>query len=1055
MRKATLIAIALLLPAVSLLASPVKKSAAKATATAFLQKQVSHSNGAKHAPRKLELVSAEADNAPYYVFNNQNGEGFAIVSGDDTVENPILGYSTEGNLSEENMPEALRLCLEDYGTVVRYAQQHGLSMKTTPRKASRPYISSFMNFVWAQSAPYNNECPTYEKDGVTKHMSTGCMAVTTASIVAYYGKKSESQTVSLPAAYNSSAATSSSAHTYDISTFLNSYTTSSELGEMPQFMFHIANILNTGFSESGSGANESNLLPAFRTLGYNNNIRVLRRSGFTSSDWEDIIYAELQAGRPVNFIGEHPDMGGHSFICDGYSNGLYHMLWGWQSQFVGYFDLNILNPFVEAEDSWGYTFPPGGFTSGLKALVGIQPDDIEEDVVNMLITVDNLSKSTTSVTGMFFNYNNTPYTGSFSWAYLNEDGTFEVIDEVAASVTNWTNGNYKQFTLNIANLDLPDGSYKIVPVCKTSAATDWSLCQGASQIYAEVTVANGNLTIITHPAKKLSVESVYFKGLFGNGFMEYIVTIKNEGDDVFGHLDVSGTRSDGQTLAGSQLDIAIPAGQTETFSVALAAGEGSAFGKTYEMTLKYMSEVIWNGVVSTSSSATDKDNIKYVGYNFDDFEAVNTWSNKLYNTVLKGTVQVKATDNHNIPIRVRITDSSSNVVYSKTQQYYVPMGETKDYPIEAEGLESGQTYYITIDAVKVSRVDGTYKTTQLKELKSNIPFTVVSAIIYIDEYGSKHRFAGDGVAELPATTAVVDLTKADVSKINVNSIENPNCLFLLATNTTIPTELEGKNVVVGNLATKITLVDGYPVVFPVDIDAEEMTFTRTFTKGNNGDDTGWETIVLPFYCHEVYVGDINEENRIDWFHSKSENGRKFWLYKYIGGSEGEINFGYEDSKDVTTQDWFLNRDEPYIIAVPGNKWGDYYDLSNKPITFRATHANWASVKANSSLEKKAGFYTLKGTYCNANLADVYVLNSRGDFFEKEESVIVNPFNAYFTGETSTTSKLNISFDAVPTAIIAVDNIQYDNVKIFDLQGRRVQNAQKGIYIQNGKKVVIK
>lgn len=808
MRKATLIAIALLLPAVSLLASPVKKSAAKATATAFLQKQVSHSNGAKHAPRKLELVSAEADNSPYYVFNNQNGEGFAIVSGDDTVENPILGYSTEGNLSEENMPEALRLCLEDYGTVVRYAQQHGLSMKTTPRKASRPYISSFMNFVWAQSAPYNNECPTYEKDGVTKHMSTGCMAVTTASIVAYYGKKSESQTVSLPAAYNSSAATSSSAHTYDISTFLNTYTTSSELGEMPQFMFHIANILNTGFSESGSGANESNLLPAFRTLGYNKNIRVLSRAGFTASDWEDIIYAELQAGRPVNFIGEHPNMGGHSFLCDGYSNGLYHMLWGWQSQFVGYFDLNILNPFVEANENWGYDFPPGGFTSGLKALVGIQPNDIEENPVNMLITVDNLSKSTTSITGMFFNYNNTSYTGSFCWAYLNDDGTFEVIEDVMTAVSNWSTGNYKQFTLNIENLSLTDGSYKIVPVCKTSAATDWSLCQGTSQIYAEVTVANGNMTIITHPVKKLSVESVYFKGLFGNDFNEYIVTIKNEGDDVFGHLDTSGSRSDGQTLTGSQLDIAIPAGQTETFSVALGKGEGSTIGVSYEMTLKFMSEVIWNGVVSTNSAATNKENIKYVGYNFDDFEAVNTWSNKLYNTVLKGTVQVKATDNHNIPIRVRITDSSSNVVYSKTQQYYVPMGETKDYPIEAEGLESGQTYYITIDAVKVSRVDGTYKTTQLKELKSNIPFTVVSAIIYIDEYGSKHRFAGDGVAELPATTAVVDLTKADVSKINVNSIENPNCLFLLATNTTIPTELEGKNVVVGNLATKITLVDG-------------------------------------------------------------------------------------------------------------------------------------------------------------------------------------------------------------------------------------------------------
>jgi uncharacterized GH25 family protein len=46
--------------------------------------------------------------------------------------------------------------------------------------------------------------------------------------------------------------------------------------------------------------------------------------------------------------------------------------------------------------------------------------------------------------------------------------------------------------------------------------------------------------------------------------------------------------------------------------------------------------------------------------------------------------------------------------------------------------------------------------------------------------------------------------------------------------------------------------------------------------------------------------------------------------------------------------------------------------------------------------------------------------------------------------------------AVPTGIsqltVANQNAQEE---IYDLQGRRVQNATKGLYIRNGKKVVVK
>ena len=1054
MKKATILALALIMPVVAALASPVDKEAAKATATAFLQQKVASASGRHNAPRQLNLVSAQEENAPYYVFNNQNGQGFAIVSGEDTVEDPILGYSTEGNLSEENMPDALRLCLEDYAKVVKYAQTNGLSMKRAPRKAhADTYIPPFVSFRWAQSAPYSNNCPeytVYDEDGNptgTKHMSTGCMAVTTAMICAYY-KYPET----VPSAWNTSEGVGNEEWTYNYEAFQNSYSTSASqetLGEMPMFMFHIANHLNTDYSSSGSGATQSNLLPALRRLGFNQNIRDLDRSGFSSDDFEDIIYAELQAKRPVNFIGEHDYMGGHSFLCDGYQNGKYHILWGWGNTCVGYFDLNILDPFPEQYSGWGYSFPPGSFTNGLKAVVGIQPETIEEDPATLVLTADNVTGNSSNVQGMFYNYNASNFAGQLSWATLNSDGTFDVLNITTVNVNNLSSKAYLQASFSPASLGLADGIYKVVPVCKTNTATDWLLCQGYQKAYAEVIIANGEITVVAHPVKKLSVESVVFAGVVNNGFNEYIVSIKNEGDDLYGSLAISGMRSDNVSLSGSAMNIGLPGGKTETFSVSLEKGDGSAIGKTYEMTINFAGENIWTGSVATNNSLLDKSNVAYDSYEFDNFEAITTFSNKLYSTTLNGVVRVKAKDTHCIPIRFKIIDTNSKVVFTKTQQVYVTMGTVQDYPIVCEGLESGKTYYFSIDAVKTTRTTSggttTYKETVLKELNTNVQFTVEAAIPYVDGNGVEQRYNGGGVATLPANTTVVDLTMANVSQVNVNAITNPNCIYLLAANTTIPSALEGKNVVVGTHATKINFTDEYPAYIPITFNADEATYTRTFTKGNNGDDQGWETIVLPFRAKATVDG-----NDQPWFHSASESGLKFWLYKFNGSYDGTVNFGFE------TND-YMTANEPYLIAVPGDAWGPKYDLRNKEFTF---HGENVSFTGNAKPEKKAGTgYIFKGGYANMSFNNGYKLNATGDFFELTAEGTENPFRAYFVGaNSSTTGKTNlvVDFGEIPTAIGEVMIDSNDSKQaIFDLQGRRVQNAQKGIYIQNGKKVVIK
>lgn len=53
------------------------------------------------------------------------------------------------------------------------------------------------------------------------------------------------------------------------------------------------------------------------------------------------------------------------------------------------------------------------------------------------------------------------------------------------------------------------------------------------------------------------------------------------------------------------------------------------------------------------------------------------------------------------------------------------------------------------------------------------------------------------------------------------------------------------------------------------------------------------------------------------------------------------------------------------------------------------------------------------------------------------------------------ARLNFVFDDVVTGIRTIDNQTIDNSSVYDLQGRRVANPARGLYIVNGKKVVIK
>ena len=84
---------------------------------------------------------------------------------------------------------------------------------------------------------------------------------------------------------------------------------------------------------------------------------------------------------------------------------------------------------------------------------------------------------------------------------------------------------------------------------------------------------------------------------------------------------------------------------------------------------------------------------------------------------------------------------------------------------------------------------------------------------------------------------------------------------------------------------------------------------------------------------------------------------------------------------------------------------------------------------------------------------VYVLYNNE--FVKATSGTIPAGRAYLVVGSEAGARLAINRDEKSTGITAVEREAATNVQTYDLLGRRVSQVKSGIYIQNGKKVVLK
>ena len=317
-------------------------------------------------------------------------KGFVILSADKNSE-PILGYSTENPICLTDMPANLRLWLEGYAATVRYNSCHPelTSSKQAREKWQRleagdenalrvngpkASIPTMLKTTWNQSPRYNKFCPFDTAEG--KLAVTGCTATATAQIMKYFNHPAEGYGHG-EYTHKRYGVIACDYGTYNWDSMPNALSGSSseeEIDAVATLIYHCGVAVHMDYSPNGSGgktaaygyggdaASENAFKYNFKYSPY---VWTAFRCDYNDKDWKDLMFNELQNGRPILYAGYDEVQAGHAFVIDGYKSmdGTFHVNWGWGSSADGFFLITNLNP--------------GGYNFNLfaTATIGITPFD--------------------------------------------------------------------------------------------------------------------------------------------------------------------------------------------------------------------------------------------------------------------------------------------------------------------------------------------------------------------------------------------------------------------------------------------------------------------------------------------------------------------------------------------------------------------------------------------------------------------------------------------------------------------------------------------------------
>ena len=376
------------------------------------------------------------------------------------------------------------------------------------------------------------------------------------------------------------------------------------------------------------------------------------------------------------------------------------------------------------------------------------------------------------------------------------------------------------------------------------------------------------------------------------------------------------------------------------------------------------------------------------------------------------TASARTDDNYHTLTKVKKMDDGTFklMCYSMTKDVF--LGETGaliDLPLVFADDIDEDIYGIEVSGMVLVRADVTVeKPTDYKASvivgEPTMKQAVVNGYLTADALNmvSAHLGGNASLCSLDMSGAVAVDGTTDLA------LANPNAVIYVAEGMSVKNE---RNVVEGDVCANLVLTDGYPF-------GPAKTFTATageYSRTSSADTYG--TIVLPFT-------------------PDAETLKGYTFYELT-----------DVETDALTFDEVLSpvAGKPYLLTS---------NDAAKKLTAEAE-----STVAIEPAATEVGGWMMTGTYESVvftdadELANLYCI-SGNQFKQATSKLTMNPFRAYFVGDGSVNS-ITLRGDEGTTRVISLNNESSASNTLFDLQGRRVEHAEQGIYIQNGKKVLVK
>ena len=388
---------ALAVSALNAYAGNIDATAARMTANSFLKQKAAAGKFRAASTADIKLAYTEKSNVSgnaFYVFNIDGG-GWVIVAGDDCAKQ-VLAYGNTGNIDLNNMPGNMKGFLNTLKGQIETAQAY--TGETVPVKAPKltTAVEPLLKTDWAQGEPMNRLCPLNSAGELT---SVGCGPLAMAQILYYW--KYPSEVAAIPGYQGTGYQWYSElpATTFDYSKMLDNYyihnpetgnptgyvsftdEQANEVAKLCRYCGQGCKVRYGNANGTSSGSYTYDQLDAFVLFGYNENMKLVGKdpyyynanypTSYSMDEWIAMINTELEAGRPIPYH----DLGdGHAWVLDGVdADGKFHMNWGFNGRFNGWFELNalIIHPYGD-DTVWDFSMYSNGDN---QMVIGCYPYD--------------------------------------------------------------------------------------------------------------------------------------------------------------------------------------------------------------------------------------------------------------------------------------------------------------------------------------------------------------------------------------------------------------------------------------------------------------------------------------------------------------------------------------------------------------------------------------------------------------------------------------------------------------------------------------------------------